>query len=105
MSPRSTSSASIADETLPEYRRPPVNETALSIQFAPIDNFGIPHYGLYWSKIRAEFPKYQIHTPLPSITEQFGDAQIGQGVGFQLLLQPDVRSWFLDDSRNRLLQL
>ena len=104
-SSKSPTSAPVAEKSLPEYRRPPVNETALSIQFAPLDNFGIPHYGLYWSKIRSEFGKYQIHTPLPSITEQFGDAQVGQGVGFQLLLQPDVRSWFLDNSGTRLVQL
>lgn len=94
------------DSTLPDFSDPPVNETVLSIQFAPIPNFGIPHYGLYWERIRPEFEKFQVLPALPSVTEQFGDPLRAQSkFGIQLLTQPDVRAWFLDSTGSRLIQI
>jgi len=93
-------------KVLPEFADPPVNETLLSIQFAPVPNFGIQHYGLYWASIRQSFPKVQTLPALPSVTEQFDDRPRRQpSIGIQLLTQPDVRCWFLDETGNRLLQV
>lgn len=96
------------DRTLPDFLNPPVNETALSIQFAPLqqDKFGLPHYGLYWSRIRREFPKYQVMPPLGNVTEQFGpSAPMIQGFGMKFITHPEVRAWFVDDSGTRLIQV
>lgn len=94
---------------LPDFKHPPVNETVLSIQFAPIPDFGIPHFGLYWSRIKAQFPRFQVVPELASIQEQFGNpvqALSRLGIeGLQLVTEPEVRCWFLDDSRTRLIQI
>jgi uncharacterized protein (TIGR04255 family) len=91
---------------LPEFADPPVNETVLSIQFAPIANFWIPHYGLYWATIRREFPRFEVHPALPSVTEQFGEPVMRQAsLGIQLIKEPDVRCWFLDQGGGRLIQV
>jgi uncharacterized protein (TIGR04255 family) len=90
---------------LPDFADPPVNETALSIQFAPLEKFGIPHYGLYWAQIRHEFSRFEIQPPLPSITEQFEDPVRPLNLSIQFISQPDVRTWFIDESGTRLLQI
>lgn len=98
----------MADNTkvLPDFADPPVNETALSIQFVPILGFGVPHYGLYWLKVRHEFSKFQVLPELPSATEQFDESPRSQpGVAFQLVTQPEVRCWFIDETGNRLVQV
>jgi uncharacterized protein (TIGR04255 family) len=93
--------------TLPEFADPPVNETVLSIQFAPISGFGIPHLGLYWARIREAFGRFEVQPALASVTEQFGEpiAIHRTRIGIQLLQQPDVRCWFLDASGCRMLQV
>jgi uncharacterized protein (TIGR04255 family) len=95
----------LTDETLPDFTAPPVNETAISIQFAPIANFGVPYYGLYWKLIREEFPNYQVQPPITNITEQFDAPIRGLRLGFQFVTQPEMRCWYLDSTGNRLMQL
>jgi uncharacterized protein (TIGR04255 family) len=95
----------LTDEPLPDFTAPPVNETAISIQFAPIVNFGVPHYGLYWKLLRDEFPNYQVHPPIVNVTEQFDVPARAPRLGLQLVMQPEMRCWYLDVSGNRLLQL
>ena len=91
---------------LPDFANPPVDETVLSLQFGPIVQLGAPHFGLYWAKIRSEFPKVQVQPPLPSVTEQF---ELGSPAppkfGVRFMAEPDLRCWFLDVTGNRLLQV
>ncbi len=94
------------DPGLPSFRDPPVNETALSIQFAPIPNFGIPHYGLYWARIRDNFPRFEVQPPLDAVTEPLdGSLRVQPRFGLQFLALPDVRVWFVDRGGSRLIQL
>ena len=91
---------------LPDYSSPPVNEAALSIQFAPIAKFGIPHFGLYWGSIREQFPRFEVHPALPAVTEIFGEPIARQAkLGVQLMREPDVRCWFLDPNGASLFQV
>jgi uncharacterized protein (TIGR04255 family) len=93
-------------EGLPEFADPPVDETALSVQFAPIPNFGVPHFGLYWQRIREDFPKFEVHPALPNVAELFSESVPRQrALGIQLVREPDVRCWFLDHEGVRLIQL
>jgi uncharacterized protein (TIGR04255 family) len=94
------------DAGLPSFKNPPVNETALSIQFAPIQNFGIPHYGLYWTRIRQNFTRFEVQAPLDTVTEPLdGSSRTQPRFGLQFLAIPDVRVWFVDSTGNRLIQL
>lgn len=94
------------DPTLPDFENPPVEETALSIQFAPIPRFGIPHYGLYWSRIRDQFPQFEVQTPIQNVMEQYETAaRNAPRFGIRFVNAPDLRCWFLDETTTRLIQL
>ena len=91
--------------SLPDFLNPPVVETLLSVQFVPIPNLSIPHFGLYWSHIRSEFPSFQVQPPLSNVTEDFGPDSTSPSIGLQVLTEPVVRCWFLDQAGNRIIQI
>ena len=97
------------DPTLPDFTNPPVIETVLSLQFAPLGKIGIPHFGLYWQKIRNKYPRFELHPTLVSVTEEFEQGlfhqKIGLSIGPGFAFEPRVRCWFIDESENRLLQI
>lgn len=96
----------MASLPFPRFDRPPVYETVLGVQFEPLRGFSIPHYGLYWSEIRREYPKYQIHPPLSPALELFGpEAKKDAQAGIELVDTPEVRTWFLTEDGRFLLQL
>lgn len=88
-----------------DFTNPPVNESVISVQFVPIPKFGLPHVGLYWARIRANFPKFETQPALPPITERFDAPSRPLRFGIQLMSQPDFRCWFLSESGTSLLQL
>lgn len=95
-----------SDSGLPDFLQPPVDEVALSFQFAQIPGFNIPHFGLFWERIRSEYPRFEIQQPITNVTEQFEPtAGIGRQVGLAFLELPEVRCWYLDQSGNPLIQV
>lgn len=92
---------------LPEFNEPPVIETVLSVQFVPLQNFSILHYGMYWAKIRADYPEFSIQPPIAHIIEQFEEEQkqVSPQIGFEFIAAPEVRYWFIDPPKNRLIQV
>ncbi len=54
---------------MPKFLRPPVVETLLSVQFEPLAQMRVTDYGLFWKRIRDEFPVVQEHPPIPAIIE------------------------------------
>ena len=96
----------ISDSGLPDFIQPPVDEVALSFQFAPIRGFGVPHFGLYWERIRSEYPQFEIQPPIPNVTEQLASSlTFGRQIGLAFHTVPEVRSWFLDHTGNQLNQV
>lgn len=92
--------------TLPEYEQPPVVETLLGVQFTPLAQFSIPHFGLYWAKIREDYPNYQVQPPLGPVIEQFGAGLFTQPkIGVELVPVPEVRCWFMGKSDTMLTQV
>ncbi len=59
--------------SLPSFQNPPVIETALSVQFKPLRGFANAHLGLFWDRIRREFPKTADADPILPQEELFGD--------------------------------
>jgi len=94
--------------SLPDFEDPPVVETALGVEFAPLEKWSIPCFGLFWQDIRNEYPRCQAHGPLGSQIEQF-DAEGSSFAVPKLMLTaqqvPDIRCWFLETSGSRLLQI
>lgn len=81
--------------SLPDFDNPPVIETVLGVQFTPLQSFSIPHYGIYWDKIRERYKQCQVHPPIAiSINEMMN-----------LAPSQNFRCWFVDESQNNLIQV
>ena len=92
---------------LPRYDSPPVIELVLSVQFDPIDELHVPHFGVLWSQFRPDFPRTEEHPPIPPVIETFGQFALAR-LGFQvemseLSLLP--RLWFLNEPGTELIQV
>jgi hypothetical protein len=57
---------------LPDFKRPPVTEVVLSVQFATIPEFRSVHIGLLWERLREKYPNVTEHPPLNASFETFG---------------------------------
>ena len=96
----------MGDSPLPDFRDPPVVETVLSVQFAPIEGMGVPHFGLFWDKVRKDFPRYEVHAPIESEIESFDPPKPTQESGIKIVVAPDtVWLWFIAKDDQRLLQI
>jgi uncharacterized protein (TIGR04255 family) len=84
----------------PDFENPPVIETVLGTEFRPLQRWQIPHFGLFWSWIRDEYPYVEEQPPLGGglPTNEAGDFILQ-------LAAPDVRCWYLEQQRARLLQV
>jgi uncharacterized protein (TIGR04255 family) len=93
-------------QPLPDFGAPPVVETALSVEFAPLGKWGIPHFGLFWNEISSEYPRFETQPPLSSQIERFGKpAKLPPQITLELVTQLPVRCWFIHKSETRLLQV
>ena len=96
------------DSTLrPKFDNPPVIETALSVQFAPISGFTSGHFGWYWKEsLDSSWVKTIEAPPLPDQFEQFGDQQSRMVKSIQLIpfSQPD-RLQIVNSDDDRVIQL
>jgi uncharacterized protein (TIGR04255 family) len=93
-------------DTLPKFAAPPLTEVVLGIEFSPLERWGMPHFGLFWSRIREDYPAWSVKPPLNSQIERFGDEmKQSEPPTFALLLEPEVRCWFIHQSETRLIQV
>lgn len=91
-------------ENLPEFRRPPLNEVVLGVQFAPAPTYQQLHAFAVWQLFKADFPVTQEHPPIAPAFETFGRPQVGK---FNIELETGVmptRYWFLSPTGNELIQ-
>ncbi len=47
--------------TLPDFDDPPIVESALSVEFATLAKWRIPHFGLFWHEIQTDFTSTKMH--------------------------------------------
>ena len=81
--------------TLTSYRKysnPPVTEVVCGVLFKPLEAFRLPHLGLFWQKIKPDFPTCQEVAPLMPLIEGFGE---GPENLLQLNEMPLPRVWFV----------
>lgn len=90
---------------LPEFDAPPVTETLLGVQFNRLENWGVPHFGLFWKLVHEEYPKFEVQPPLTQEIERFGPEDMRFPSRLVLRQEPPVRCWFLNEPGGRLLQL
>lgn len=92
-------------EDLPDFRKPPLAETVLSLQFEPIQGLTTAHLGLLWSRFREQFPLVEEHPPLLPVLETFGPPSHPH---VEVTLEerlPVPRIWFLNSRKTELVQV
>ena len=93
---------------LPQFDRPPLNEVAFGIQFDPLKNLRVGHMGLYWQKIRQNYPHAEEHIPVAHLVEQkeLVAARPFEGEAISLEAGPLApRCWFVSEDGLELVQL
>lgn len=58
---------------LQSFRRPPLVETAVALQFNSVDGLKNAHLGILWQAMRGDFPLVSDAQPLPNQTETFNE--------------------------------
>ena len=92
-------------EDLPDFRKPPLAETVLSLQFEPLAGLTTAHVGLLWARFRKQFPMIEEHPPLPAVFEKFEPPSPPQvEVSFEEK-PPAPRVWFLNEPGSELIQV
>jgi len=81
----------------PDYENPPVIEVVCGITFEPLKGFKAPHFGLFWQKLRNEYPFCQSAPPLG-----FPPGPVDTESEFPL---PLPRIWFISQDRTSVIQL
>ena len=89
------------DDGLPSYDDPPVQEVAVSVQFAPLPPSFLVHYGRIWTELEADYPRCDVQPPLAPM--QIAPAR--PMIRFDLDAVPTARAWFISDDDTRLVQL
>jgi uncharacterized protein (TIGR04255 family) len=78
---------------LPDYNNPPLNEVVCGLGFEKIERFKGHHIGLFWQKIKDEFPLVEHAIRLDQNPLQID------------LKEYLPRVWFVRNEQNRLIQL
>lgn len=90
---------------LPDFRKPPLNEVVLGVQFKHVPGYQQIRAGEVWALFKENFPHVQELPALPPSFETFGPGgSIGQ-INFELIAgATDNRFWFLSDRKDELIQ-
>jgi uncharacterized protein (TIGR04255 family) len=85
---------------LPDYSNPPVVEVVAGLFFPALKELRIPHFGVFWEKVRTDFPTVDHAAPLtPRVTPDMAFSLVDD---FGSVLP---RIWLISSSGNGLLQL
>lgn len=93
------------EEPRPSFKRPPVVEVALSVQFNELPEFQVAHYGRFWAEIADRLPRTGTRPPLDNAIE-YSELKPREAPSFQLLGgYPGARTWFFNNDETALVQL
>jgi len=88
--------------TLPDFENPPAVETLLGVRFAPLKSWQASHFGLFWNRIRVEYPRAEVHSAISSVETP---------VMFCFPEEPHsefdvpIRCWFMNRNEATLIQI
>ena len=92
---------------LPNFENPPVVETVLSAQFEPLADMHTVHFGLFWERIRQQFPKTEDKPAIDPVFERFDDYNRSRPrLHFEAreAAVPE-RIWFVNEPGTEMIQL
>jgi len=92
---------------LPDYKKPPVVEVALAVQFERLSALRTQHIGLLWSEYRDRYPLVEEQPLIEPVYETFNKDSEGQKRLSVRITETPVfpRCWFLNTERTRLIQV
>ena len=102
-----TATRSIAPQTgLPSFKRPPISEVALALQFENLDAFDPRYIGSIAERFKERFPGFLVQPPLDPIIERVDQMRRSGKLSLQMADASVVpRLWFIDASDVELVQL
>jgi len=87
---------------LPDFEHPPAIETYMGVHFDRLESWTLPHFGLFWNRIREEYPKAEVRPPIAAkewMSFEYGTTEPpGE-------LRIPVRYWFISHDNMRLIQV
>jgi uncharacterized protein (TIGR04255 family) len=91
----------------PKFRKPPVVEVVLGVQFEPLTRLQPAHVGRFWEPFRERFPRAETQPPLEHTVEQF---RAPKSLQVQFELAPEappaaVRHWLISADGTELIQV
>jgi uncharacterized protein (TIGR04255 family) len=104
--PAPTRKNATRERTLPDFENPPAVETYLGVSFDPLKTWKIPHFGLFWSRIKDGYPKMEVHPPIALASPPRAAQAFEFGIGGpQAELKIPARCWFINQDDSRLIQV
>lgn len=94
-------------QNLPDFDSPPVVEAVLGVEFAPLEGWDVRHFGLFWEWVSGRYPKFEVQPPIATADRAGPHAEIARNLvtSFLAVSGPKIRTWFVDHSETRLLQV
>lgn len=88
------------------FRRPPVIETVLGIQFNPIRGLTNAHLGAYWNSLGSEWPEVEDSPILGEQFEEFGERKFSPGaINLKFSQEPRCRLRIQKADHSRMIQV
>lgn len=98
---------SSASSDLPKFKRPPVLETVLGVQFDPLAKLSNAHLGVFWEELGQGWPNVNDAQRLDRQFETFGKGRPWAGSRLQLDLRqpPSSRVQIRNSEEDRMIQV
>lgn len=94
---------------LPSFDNPPVVETVISVQFAPLRNLSSAHIGWYWKEhLSQEWTKVEQTALLADQFERFGEERSWARPGIKVGIRPSSESdrlQIIQENGDRMIQI
>lgn len=92
---------------LPNYKAPPIDEVVVGLQFEPIVRFSEPHVGLFWQRVRDDYPTVESHPRLEGPIEDLQErlSPTPPTVFFGLGGSAQGRTWLISSDESLLIQV
>jgi len=90
---------------LPDYDNPPVTEVVIGVQFDRLEKFNALHPGIYWQRVKDNYPVFKAHPPLADKVEVFDSLPPPPKEVMFSQVPPIPRCWFIENEQNRVIQL
>ena len=89
----------------PDFKNPPLTEVGMSVQFEPLRQMQVSHFGLLWAHFKSDYPNSKQYSPTPPFKEDFSPPS-PPTVQFQYSDEPPMPCMgFMNEDKTRLIRL